>query len=408
MRLPWALSAIDPHRIEDPAAAFFGEALFDTLYARDEAGQLVPALAEGPPEPEGAALRVKLRTGLRTGRGRPLGTKDAAWSIARARGLGAKGWLADVPAPRADGASLVFATRDAARLVVALSSPLVAMVPAGFSPETPDGTGPFRMLSRDDATAFVRNGNAARGPSFLDEVIVRTATTLKASLLSFESGNDDLGWLGEGLHEPRPGSRKFDLGAVAWPVLFTGRDAGSWDAPGIAQRLCDEIPQRSLAHLQVGPAWPTEPPSGWGGPTTALLVREDSSWLVELAQAVAARITRPQHEVTVKPVSAADLAQRRASRLFGLALDVVRPMVPGSFGALVALSTADNPARAGAVVQHPPRMGDVPPRTMTRTLRCGVVGEIRVMGGRAPDVNLASSAQGAGFDLGATWRTRKG
>lgn len=407
LRLPWAVSSIDPHRLDDPAAAFFGEALFDTLYARDEGGAIVPALAESDPEPDGASLRVRLRGGVKTAKGKSFTTKDAAAALARARNAGAKGWLADIPTPKDDGKSLVFATRDAGRLVRALSSPLVAVVPAGFTPESPDGTGPFKLVTRDDATVFVRNPLAARGPAYLDEVVVRTATTLKASLLSFESGTDDLGWLGDGLHEPRPGSRKFDLGAVALAVLFTGRDANQWDAPGIAQRLCDEIPQKSLAHLQIGAAWSTEPEQGWGGPPVSLYVRDDSQWLVELAQAVAARISRPSHEVTVKTTSAADLVQRRSSRLFGLALDVVRPLAPGSFGAFVALTTADNPTRAADVVQHPPKLGDVAARTMTRTLRCGVVGEIRVQGGRVADVNLATSREGTGFDLGATFRSRK-
>lgn len=406
LRLPWSLASIDPHRLDDAAAAFFGDALFDGLYAPADGGGVVAALAEGDPAPDGASLRVTLRSGLRTGKGRPFGTKDAAFAIARARSLGAKGWLADVPPPREDGRSLVFATRDAARLVRALSSPLVAMVPNGFSPESPDGTGPFKYFSRNDAVAFVRNPLAARGPSFLDEIVVRHAPTLKASLLSFESGTDDIGWLGDGLHEPRPGSRRFDLGAVAFPVLCTGRDANQWDMPGIAQRLCDEIPRRSLSHLQVGADWPTEPEQGWGGPPTTLLVRDDSPWLVELAQAVAARISRPQHEVTPRPVPAPELAQRRVSRLYGLALDVVRPVAPGAFGALVALANADNPARAGDVVKHPPKLGDVSPRTMTRTLRLGVVGEIRVQGGRAPDVVLAPSERGVGCDFGASSRTR--
>ena len=97
LRLPWPLTTIDPHRLDDAAAAFFGEALFDTLYARDETGQIVPALAESEPEPDGNLLRVKLRSGLRTARGRPLGTKDVVSAIARARSLGARGWLADVP-----------------------------------------------------------------------------------------------------------------------------------------------------------------------------------------------------------------------------------------------------------------------------------------------------------------------
>jgi peptide/nickel transport system substrate-binding protein len=415
LRLPWSLASIDPHRLDDPAAAFFAEALFDTLYARDEGGAIVPALAESDPEPEGASLRVRLRGGLKTAKGRTFTTKDAAASLARARNAGAKGWLADIPVPKDDGRALVFATRDAGRLLRALASPIVAMVPVGFAPDAPDGTGPFKLVTRDDATVLVRNALAARGPAYLDEVVVRTASTLKASLLSFESGTDDLGWLGDGLHEPRPGSRKFDLGAVAWPVLFTGRDANQWDVPGIAQRLCDEIPQKSLAHLQIGAAWPTEPEQGWGGPPVSLYVREDSQWLIELAQAIAARITRPGHEVAMKTTPAGDLAQRRASRLFGLALDVVRPIASGSLGAFVALTTADNVTRAADVVRHPPKLGDVSARTLTRTLRCGVVGDRcwrpsappSPMAGRPRTTARSSPPASAAPSCGAPSRSRR-
>jgi len=197
LRVPWPVASVDPHRLEDPAAALFGEALFDTLYAYEGAG-VVPALAESDPEPDGNNLRVKLRSGLRTARDRPLGTKDAAWSIARARGAGARGWLADIPAPRDDGRSLVFATKDASRLVRALASPLVAIVPTAFDPLAPDGTGPFRFTSRDGAMALVKNRLAALGPAFLDEVVIHPAPNVSASLLAFEAGSDDVGWLERG------------------------------------------------------------------------------------------------------------------------------------------------------------------------------------------------------------------
>ena len=72
LRVPWPVLAMDPHRLEDATAAIFGEALFDTLYLRDETGAFVASLAEGDPEPEGANLRVRVRTGLRTARGKRL------------------------------------------------------------------------------------------------------------------------------------------------------------------------------------------------------------------------------------------------------------------------------------------------------------------------------------------------
>src|SRR6185312_9069327 len=134
------------------------------------------------------------------------------------------------------------------------------------------------------------------------------------SLRSFEAGTDDVGWLGSGLHEPRAGARPFDAGAVGWVLLRTGRDAGSWDTPGVAQRLADGISPSLLAHLAPGPAWTVEPDQGWGGPPCELLVRDDSPYLAEVARAVAAALTRASHEVTVRQVPAATFRQRRASR----------------------------------------------------------------------------------------------
>jgi peptide/nickel transport system substrate-binding protein len=404
LRVPWPAGPIDPHRLDDPLAAIFGEALFDTLYAAGDGGAIVPALAESEPELDGGQLRVKLRSGLRTAHERPFGAKDAALSIARARASGARGWLGDVPPPRADGESLVFATKDAARLARALASPIVAMVPAGFSPEAPDGTGPFRCALRPGAVVLTQNRLAARGPSLLEEITVRAAPNVAASLLAFEGGTDDVGWFERGLYTARAGSKAFDFGGVGWVVLCTGRDANDWDAPGVAQSVADGIPSAPLANLHLGPAWPKAAPQGWGGPPVSLLVREGAPWMIDVANAVAATITRPSHEVTVKAVSAAELASRRTSRLFGLALDVVRNVGGGSIGAIAALATADGSARATEIMQHPPRLGDVTARTLTRTFRLGVVGDIGVRGGRVPDLVLAPSAQGFGFDLGASYR----
>ncbi len=406
LRVPWALAGLDPHDGASFAAALFGDACFDTLYARDDAGGFAPSLAEGDPELVGAEARVTVRAGLHTGRGRPLGARECAASIARARAGHARGWLADIPAPRVDGATLRFAPmKDLARLTRALGSPLVAMVPGGFSPAAPDGTGPFRVAVRPDGLTFTRNPNAARGPAFLDELHVTRAGELKASLRAFESGADDLGWLGLGLYESRAGARPFDLGALAYATLFVGRDAGSWDAPGTAQRICDSIAPARLAEFALGAPWAVEPSDGWGGPSAPLLVREDSPYLVELANTVAGVLSRPGHELTVRPVPAEELSQRRASRLFALALDLVRPAGHGAFGALVGLTQAADPARTAALVTHPPRLGDVPVRTLTRTLRCGVLGEIRAQGGRVAEVTLPAGP--VGVDWGGVARARR-
>ncbi len=405
LHVPWPASALDPHRIDDAMAAFFGDALFDTLYAPDESGALAPSLAAGDPVPEGAGLRVALRPGLRFASGTPLDARAAAESIARARAHDAGAWLVDVPAPRASADGLLFATRDARALVRALASPLTAVVAPRFAPERPDGTGPFRAEPVAGGLRLVRNGLAASGPAFLDGIDARRAPDLVTSLRAFESGADDVGWLGSFLHDPRPGARSFDAGAVAWAILRTGKQAGALDAPGTAQSLADGVPHATLAPLVVGPAW-EQGAARWTGAPSDLLVADDAPWLVEAARALAVALSSPGREIALRPIAAADLAARRSSRAFALMLDVARPAGPDQLGVVLGLATADDPATALALARHPPR-GEVLPRRATRSMRIGVVGEIRLQGGRAQDVVLPPSRWGRGLDWGGAYRARR-
>lgn len=408
LHAPWPLGALDPHRVDDATAALFGDALFETLYGRDEAGAFVASLAEGDPEPDGATLRVALRSGVRFASGAVLDARAAAASIARARSHDASAWLADIPAPRVDKNALVFAMRDAHRLVHALASPLVAVVPPRFSPEHPDGTGPLRAEMQAGAILFARNTLAAGGPAFLDLLEVRHAVDLITSLRAFESGADDVGWLGSFLHEPRAGARTFDAGLVAWAILRTGHDAGALDTPGTAQALADGVPHAALASLVVGAPWEaTASGTGqWTGQPVELVVRDDAPWLVEVARALAVALSSPGHEVRCVPLAPAEIAQRRSTRAFALMLDVARPAGPGPLGALIGLATADDPGSAASLARHPPR-GEQPPRSATRTMHLGVVGEIRLQGGRAPDVVLPPSPWGRGIDWGSAFRARR-
>ena len=57
LHVPWPLSSLDPHRVDDATAALFGEALFDTLYGPGEGGTLVPVLAEDDPHPDEPGAR---------------------------------------------------------------------------------------------------------------------------------------------------------------------------------------------------------------------------------------------------------------------------------------------------------------------------------------------------------------
>jgi peptide/nickel transport system substrate-binding protein len=405
LHAPWPLGAIDPHHIDDAAAAFFGDAVFESLYALDREGAVVPCLAEGEPEADGPSLRVRLRTGVAFASGAPVDARVAAASIARARSRGAAAWLSEIPPPRAADGAIVFPMQDPSRLARALASPLVAVVPARFSPERPDGTGPFRARFEAGSLILTRNTQAAGGPALLDEIAVHPATDLVTSLRAFEGGADDVGWLGSFLHEPRQGALAFDAGAVGWAILRTGSEAGALDVPGVAQALADAVPHAALAPLVVGAPW--QPGTAhWTGTPCDLLVRDDSPWLVEVARAVAVALSSASHEVTARPVPSSELARRRATRAFSVLLDFARPAGPRALGALVGLTTADDPASAAALLRRPPR-SEMPARTATRTLRIGVVGEVRLQGGRAPDVVLPPSAWGSGVDWGSAHRTRR-
>jgi peptide/nickel transport system substrate-binding protein len=405
LHAPWPLTSIDPHRIDDAAAAFFGEALFDTLYAHDAGGAVVPRLAESDPEADGTTLRVRLRTGVAFASGTALDARAAAMSIARARSRDGAAWLSETPPPRVDDRTLVFLMQDAPKLARALASPLVSIVPPHFSPQRPDGTGPFRARLEAGALVLARNTLAASGPALLDEIEVRHAADLVTSLRAFEGGDDDVSWLGSFLHEPRQGARSFDAGAVAWAILRTGTDAGPLDAPGMAQALADAVPHAALAPLVVGAPWPSGT-ARWTGPPSDLLVRDDSPWLVEVARTLAVALSSPSHEITPRPVPPVELARRRATRAFSVLLDVTRPASPQGLGALLGLATADDPVSAAALMRHPPG-GDIVPRTATRTMRVGVVGEVRLQGGRASDVVLPASIAGSGIDWGGAFRTRR-
>jgi peptide/nickel transport system substrate-binding protein len=406
MHVPWPTSSIDPHDLRDPAAALFASAIADSVYGLDAAGNPYPTLAAALPSREGDTAVVRLREGMRTARLAPLDGRDLISSVERARARGAVAVLADIPRPvrhAKDPLAAVFPGADPGRLARALASPMVALLPRTFNAAAPDGTGAFRADPGPARLLLMRNASAARGPAFLDAIEVVRSESLMTSLRAFEAERDDLGWLGVGLHANRRGAVRFDLGVAAWIVLATSPDAGLFGQPGVAQRLVDALPPERLAHLALGALPPAQGDPAWGGPPAELLVDEAAAHLVEIAEAIAPILSRPGHEVTSTPVPRTELARRRARGL--LTLDLVRPLGPGPFHALLALATADDRARAVDLARHPPRLGpDATWRSLTSTLRLGVIAEVRIAGGVAPEIGLSRAASGDGWDLGATFR----
>ena len=407
LHVPWATSILDPHDLRDPMAALFGAAVFDPVYALDAAGAPYPTLAAGMPTREAGETIVRLREGLHTAKGAPLDARDLVFSVDRARPRGAGAQLADVPKAlhrKGDPHAVVFGSADPIHLARALSSPLVALVPRRFDPEAPDGTGAFQATASRTSLLLRRNTNAARGAAFLDEIEVLHADDLKTSLRAFEAENDDIGWLGMGLHDGRPGAVRFDFGRAAWVVLVAGPDAGPAATPGVVQRIVDAIPPERLAHLGLGPLPPATGDPAWPGPPTELYVDESSAHLVEVARAIAPVLSSAGHEVTLTPLPRAELAKRRGNGKARLTVDLVRPLGPGPHHAQMALATAEDPARGRDVAKLPHHGPPVPARTLTGLLRTGVIGDVRIAGGVIPELVLAKGPGSDGWDLGASYR----
>ncbi len=114
---------------------------------------------------------------------------------------------------------------------------------------------------------------------------------------------------------------------------------------------------------------------------------------------MAASVSSPSHEVTPKLVPSPEIVQRRSARNYALMMDVACPAGPDELGMLLGLATANDAAIATSLALHPPR--DIPhPRKATRAMRIGVVGEIRLQGGRGQDVVLPQSSWGRGVAWG--------
>ncbi len=405
-RVPWRLSSIDPHDLHDPVAAIFGPAIADPVYGRDAGGRVYPTLADGMPFEEDGETLVKLRPGLLTASGRGLSGHDLAWSIKRCRARAAGGLFAQttpyVHSFRDRPLVVGFGKADPKRLAFLLSAPTAALLPAGFSPFKPDGTGALSARPAGSSLFLARNRNASRGASFLEGVQVDAAPSINDSLRAFETKRDDLGWLGMGLHGRRKGALRFDRGVMGWALLATGNRAGSWGAPGMAQRLANAVP---IGRLGVGVSGGGNGSGdGWEGAPANLIYDGAHPQLRQIAEAVAAKLTSSGHEVTAAPVSSSTLRSARQSGDFTLAIDFARTLqLPGTTG--LALATAERHA-LGVEMGKRRQWPNGAPSVLTRGRRIGVLGIIRLSGGMAPGVMLAARADGRGISWGGSYRSR--
>ena len=389
LAVPWPIASLEPASLSDGFAALFASAAFEPLYALDSAGNPYPALAEALPSKLDGGCRLTLRPGLKTAAGRALSGADVLATLARAKSRGAVGLLGELESPNVDAKdplSVVFPRSSADAVARVLASPLLALVPRGFSPLAPDGCGAFKVELRPGRALLTRNPNAARGASFLDAIEVTSVNDLADLLRGFETGAADIAWFGTGLYRAVKDAVAFEAPRYAFAVLMAGKAAGAWGAPGTLQALLDAVPAEQLSHLGVR-GLPT-PPSGsraWGGPATSIAVLANAPQLGAIARALAATLSTPGHELSVVEKSAEELAGLQSSRQFGLIVDQVRAPTSQPRDLELALRTAASPEAA----KRAPRTAPLSPRELGRQLPLGVVGELSVWGTRrAPFTNL--------------------
>lgn len=399
MLVPFRLVRLDPHALHDPLAGLFGSAIADPLFSLDALGRVYPALAASLPEIIPGGARVRLRGGLRTARGKPLAAPDVIASLSRARRRGAAPLLAGFGAPvvaPGDRLALDFARAEPRALGEILASPLLSVLPRGYSTIEPDGTGAFAARFEKGGLLLERNIHAARGPAFLDRIEVGTVANLADALRAFESGTVDIGWLGSGLHRPRRDAVAFRGAQYGWAILRTGRKAGAWGAPGVAQQLLDNVDPSRLRHLGLsGLAESRGSSLTWGAGRAEIQVLEDAPQLVLVAKSLAEALGSVGHELTVTLKTHEDIERTRIGGDFALMVDFVRTLGPKGPMTQYALLAAQNPELA----KKPPRVDTFEARAIAGKLSLGVIGELWVGGAHArAQQNLS------GWVLGNAWR----
>jgi len=395
LRLPLFFGGIDPHSLDDPLSALFAPAIADPLFALDASGKPYPALA-AMPERVASGARVMLRPELISARGKALLAADAVFSFKRAQASGGAAVLGAFRPPSVDPKdrfSFVVPDANPDALARALASPLTALVPRGFSPQTPDGTGAFKGSFASGTLSLTRNENAARGAAFLERIELSRASDLADALRAFETGQADVGWLGNGLYRPKAGAIALDGPVFGWIVLRTGLDAKAWGAPGIASQLAAALPSAPLARFGVRALPGAGDGVRWGGGPTSLMVSDDAPHAVELARALEPLLGSNGNEVRATPVPRATWLEARRSRRYGLLLDFVRTANGDLTQSAQALLAAIDPALARRPPKNPGSVLET-----TRTLALGIIGEVRIAGARNPEFEGLDAWQ-----LGNVW-----
>jgi len=174
--------------------------LYDTLTEYDDNAGLRMALAEElTPNANATSWTIRLKQGITFHNGKPLGAEDVLFTFTRILTDHFPGILPIIPldlknAKVMDPLTVRIPTHfPFATLPTMVPGILDAIVPVGFVPKNPVGTGPFKVQSftPGQQSVFVRNPDYWRAEPYLDSVIITDYADETSMLNALESNQVD-------------------------------------------------------------------------------------------------------------------------------------------------------------------------------------------------------------------------
>lgn len=199
------LDSLDPHKA---VAAGTKEVLFNVfegLVKPDEAGNLIPAVAEDYEiSSDGKVYTFTLRKGIKFHNGEPVTVNDIVYSIKRCAGLLDTTESGVVLEPALSNIKEVNKVDDS-RVEIVLSegdTELIGYLTCAIIPENykdqnkaPVGTGPFRFVSYEPLASFLVEKNPdywQEGSPYLDQVTFKISSDTDSAFLELKSGAIDI------------------------------------------------------------------------------------------------------------------------------------------------------------------------------------------------------------------------
>lgn len=323
------------------------------------------------PRSEGGRSIIELRPHMQFSSGQPIDARAAVASLNRSQRLSAT--LKTLGAAAVYGGtqlSLSLPHTESQALARLLSSSRAAILPANYSPESPEGCGAFLVTRSHGQLVLLRNGRAPRGAAFLDRITIATKSVADC-LRDFEARRADVGFLGAGLHQDRQDSTGFRLSPFALAVVQPGTLLKTPPPVGALHDALARVPAGPFSAL--GADRPRGTSKSWSGGGTSILVSQEDLWLGELARELALAWSKAESPVKVEPVTHRDYRDRLNSRRFELALRAFCFDRSGASTATEELFALDGRA--------PPRGGRaLRPFEAARQLQLGILGELSVRG----------------------------